>query len=244
MYRIGDFSRITSLTVKALRYYDEEGLLKPSYRDKDNLYRYYDDKDVLLNYSNESDLAYFLNEKKGMIEGKIKRERELVKKINLYIKPEFAGGECMNMDYKVEIKEIPSVTVASIRFTGRYDSVGEYYGKIYRAVKGKSTGFPFNCYYDEEYKEEADIEICVPVSKGFSAPGVTVRTLPKIKAVCTLHKGPYEKLNLAYKAVLDYIEANGLKSSVPSREMYIKGPGMVFKGNPNNYETEIIIPVE
>ena len=26
MYRIGEFSRITSLTVKALRYYDEEGI--------------------------------------------------------------------------------------------------------------------------------------------------------------------------------------------------------------------------
>ena len=44
MYRIGEFSRITSLTVKALRYYDEEGILSPSERDK-NGYRLYNETD-------------------------------------------------------------------------------------------------------------------------------------------------------------------------------------------------------
>ena len=45
MYKIGVFSEITGLSIKALRYYDEIGLLKPS---KDNYtnYRYYDDKDI------------------------------------------------------------------------------------------------------------------------------------------------------------------------------------------------------
>ena len=45
MYKIGVFSEITGLSIKALRYYDEIGLLKPS---KDNFtnYRYYDEKDI------------------------------------------------------------------------------------------------------------------------------------------------------------------------------------------------------
>ncbi|NLI91888.1 MAG: MerR family DNA-binding transcriptional regulator, partial [Peptococcaceae bacterium] len=29
MYKISEFSKITHLTIKALRYYDEEGILKP-----------------------------------------------------------------------------------------------------------------------------------------------------------------------------------------------------------------------
>ena len=45
MYQISQFSKISGLTGKALRYYDEQGMLKPSYRDKNTLYRYYDEND-------------------------------------------------------------------------------------------------------------------------------------------------------------------------------------------------------
>ncbi|HEY9435857.1 MAG TPA: MerR family DNA-binding transcriptional regulator, partial [Blastocatellia bacterium] len=35
MFRIGDFSKLTRVSVKALRFYDEVGLLKPTYVDRD-----------------------------------------------------------------------------------------------------------------------------------------------------------------------------------------------------------------
>jgi DNA-binding transcriptional MerR regulator len=41
MYRIGQFSQITKVTVKALRFYEEEGLIEPRYVDPVNGYRYY-----------------------------------------------------------------------------------------------------------------------------------------------------------------------------------------------------------
>lgn len=44
MYKIGGFSKITGLTVKALRYYDEQGILAPSERLKSN-YRLYNEQD-------------------------------------------------------------------------------------------------------------------------------------------------------------------------------------------------------
>lgn len=49
---------------------------------------------------------------------------------------------------------------------------------------------------------------------------------------------------MAYKAILDYAGEHDLKCLTPSREIYLKGPGMIFKGNPNKYVTEIIIPIE
>ena len=134
--------------------------------------------------------------------------------------------------------------VASIRYKGKYSDVGKYIGKIYKAVKGNGKGAPFNCYYDSEYREEADIELCVPTSKSVNNSEVTSKELPRIKAICTTHNGTYESLNKAYKAILDYAKENNLKCLIPSREVYIKGPGMIFKGNPNNYITEIIIPIE
>src|SRR5438128_819456 len=41
MFRIGEFSRLTQVTVKALRYYDEVGLLQPAAVDELTGYRYY-----------------------------------------------------------------------------------------------------------------------------------------------------------------------------------------------------------
>ncbi|WP_395014644.1 GyrI-like domain-containing protein [Robinsoniella peoriensis] len=60
----------------------------------------------------------------------------------------------------------------------------------------------------------------------------------------TMHTGSYEGLHRAYKALLDYAREKGYTCITPSREVYHKGPGMIFKGNPNKYVTEIIIPVE
>ena len=41
MFKIGDFSRLSLVSVKALRYYDELGLLKPARVDESTGYRYY-----------------------------------------------------------------------------------------------------------------------------------------------------------------------------------------------------------
>ena len=65
-----------------------------------------------------------------------------------------------------------------------------------------------------------------------------------VKAICTTHIGSYESINLAYKALTDYAAANRLETFTPSREVYIKGPGMIFKGNPNKFITELIIPIK
>ncbi len=46
MYKIGEFSKLTGLSIKALRYYDEIDLLKPSKIDDFTNYRYYEEKDL------------------------------------------------------------------------------------------------------------------------------------------------------------------------------------------------------
>lgn len=265
MYKISDFSKITNLTVKALRYYDEECILTPSYRDKENSYRYYDEKDfqkaqliallreldfsiseirdVLSSCDSPDDLSYYLEEKRSMIESNISGEKKLIQKINLYIKSR--NTEETGMNYKIEVREIAPVTVASIRYKGKYSDTGLYIGKIFKAVKGGGAGAPFSCYYDAEHKEgDADIELCVPTTKSISDSSVSAKKLSAIKAICTTHAGSYDTLNSAYKALLDYANEHSISCLTPSREVYVKGPGMVFKGNPNNYITEIIIPFE
>jgi effector-binding domain-containing protein len=77
------------------------------------------------------------------------------------------------------------------------------------------------------------------VRKGNSGDGISVRELKGGKCVSIIHKGPYDKLGDSYKKIFSYINEKNYKTEIPSREVYIKGPGMIFKGNPNNYLTEI-----
>lgn len=41
MFKIGEFSKLAMVTVKTLRFYDEEGILKPVFVDQWTNYRYY-----------------------------------------------------------------------------------------------------------------------------------------------------------------------------------------------------------
>jgi effector-binding domain-containing protein len=62
--------------------------------------------------------------------------------------------------------------------------------------------------------------------------------------VALIHKGPYEQLGHSYGRITRYIKEKGYTIISPTREVYLKGPGMIFKGNPMNYLTEIQMLVE
>ncbi|QGU96337.1 MerR family transcriptional regulator [Clostridium bovifaecis] len=264
MYKISEFSKITTLTIKALRYYDEQGILQPSCRTKNN-YRMYDNndfekakmivllrklkfsiaeiKDVLNNCSDKVELQCYLLEKKSMIAKEIEKEKTLIKEINRYISPN-KNVEVNSMNYEFQVRNIAAIKVISVRFKGSYCDIGKYIKLLYKSAKNHAAGAPMNLYYDDEYKENADIELCIPVSGLISRGDIVVKKLPQINALCTTHIGSYETINLAYKSIIDYANEKGLIMNLPSREVYRKGPGMIFKGNPEKYVTEIIIPIK
>ena len=84
----------------------------------------------------------------------------------------------------------------------------------------------------------------MPVRKGKAVEGISVRELPGGRCVSLLHKGPYEQLGRSYAKILTYLKDKGYECVLPTREVYLKGPGMIFKGNPKNYLTEIQMMVK
>lgn len=46
MYKIGEFSSLSKTTIKTIRYYEKEGLIKPSLIDEYTGYRYYEAKQL------------------------------------------------------------------------------------------------------------------------------------------------------------------------------------------------------
>jgi effector-binding domain-containing protein len=140
---------------------------------------------------------------------------------------------------------VETILIAGHRMRGKYQDVGQGLKLIYKSMGSQVNGKPITLYYDSEYKEDdADYEPCVPVRKGKDAEGIFVRELKGGSCVSLIHKGPYEKLSESYKKLFGYVNEKGYKTKIPSREIYLKGPGMIFKGNPKNYLTEIQFFIE
>jgi effector-binding domain-containing protein len=89
----------------------------------------------------------------------------------------------------------------------------------------------------------ADIEVAFPVRALLRAEGVSCRLLPGGRAVTLQHRGPFQEIGRAYRRLFDHLREKDLRPSLPTREVYLKGPGMLFSGNPKHYVTEIQVLV-
>lgn len=263
MYSIGEFSKITGLTVKTLRFYHEQGVLVPSQVDEQTGYRYYaagkietarviaelrklaftlaDIAEILSNCDDEADMLDYLVGQRQLVQEKLRAYRQIGTALDQIIRREQEAREAMNdATFQVEEKDLEATLIAGVRMQGKYSDCGRGFAKIGKALGRHLCGKPLLLHYDSEYKEDnADFEACIPVRQGTSKDGISVRELPSGHCVALLHQGPYQDLGRSYAKILDYIKQHGYEIEMPTREVYIKGPGMIFKGNPKKYLTEI-----
>lgn len=149
------------------------------------------------------------------------------------------------MNYSIEIKAIEPIRVASIGYKGPVAGASKVFPKVFKAIQGKANGAPFFCYYVMNPETKCgEMDLCVPTAENPSGNGVTIKEIPRIKALCVTHVGSYESMNCAYEAIANYAQENKLALGLPFREVYIKGPGMFLKGNPDKYITEILFPLK
>lgn len=263
-YQIGDFSRISRLSIKTLRYYHECDLLHPTYIDNDTGYRYYNEvslekvniinnlkelgfplkeiKEILHNYNDDTELLESLMKKQEEIHNKIVGYQNMHKNLELLIRQTRQEEEVFMTSLNNEISEkvIENTLVASIRFKGRYQEIEYYLNKLYKYFGKHSIGSPFSLYYDYDFKEEdADIEACVPVKVPVDTEGIKSRIINGGKALTILHKGPYESIGSSYKTLIDHVNQHNMHPSLPTREVYLKGPGVIIPRNPNKFITEV-----
>lgn len=265
-FSIGEFSKISSLTIKSLRLYHEKALLVPEV-DRFTGYRYYNEanyeraraiqvlktfnftlaeiKEILDDCDEENELLPQLERKLAEIDDKIQRYHEISSMIQSFIQHQRESNMSNHKEFEIEEKELETVLIAGYRMTGRYQDVGKGISLLYKKLGHHINGKAMTLYYDREYKEEdADFEPCFPVRKGKDAEGISVRELKGGRCVSLIHKGPYETLGNSYKKVYAYLNEKGYRTALPTREVYIKAPGWILKGNPRNYLTEIQIMIE
>ncbi|WP_105614688.1 GyrI-like domain-containing protein [Vallitalea okinawensis] len=149
------------------------------------------------------------------------------------------------MDDHIVIKDIDPIRVATMRYKGQFTEAGKHFPQVFKGIKGKSNGAPFFCYHSVDVKTGvADMELCVPTMETPNHGGITVKELPRVRALSITHIGPYDTLPMTYEIIQNYIQENTLVTEIPWREVFIKGPGMLLKGNPNKYITEILFPLK
>ncbi|HEW79103.1 MAG TPA: MerR family transcriptional regulator [Phycisphaerales bacterium] len=265
MFTIGELSKITGLSVKALRFYHEKQVLIPPYIDEKTGYRYYDHssiekayiityfrkmefpvseiKEILDNYDDQADILDYLQRHKQLIEDKMRKYRNIAISLDNIISNEKEAIQTMqNSKFEVEEKTLQPMLIAGVRMKGKYSDCGKGFSQIARSLGRSICGKPFCLHYDGEYREDdANFEACMPVRKSKQVDGISVRQLPGGRCISLLHKGPYEQLGRSYEKILGYAKQKGLEPDLPSREIYLKGPGMILKGNPRKYLTEIQI---
>jgi len=271
MFKIGEFSKLSQVTVKTLRYYDKLGLLKPAEVDRFTSYRYYSAsqlprlnrilalKDLGLSLDQigqllEDDLSPeqirgMLRLKQAEIRQQVQEEQARLARVEQRLR--YIEQEDKMPTYDVVVKKVASQRVAAVR--GVIPSYGEQ-GQLWDELcaylaqhKLESAGPCFTLYYDEGYKErDVDAEVCEPVSADApltSRERVKVYELPTVETMaCVVHRGRYDDLGQAYMDLLAWIEANGYQIAGPNRDVYLSGPES--GGDPTTYVTEVQVPVE
>jgi effector-binding domain-containing protein len=148
------------------------------------------------------------------------------------------------MEYGIVIKDIEPIRVAMMRYEGPVVEAKKYFPGVFKSIGGKSTGAPFFCFHQVDLTNGFGVmELCVPTGEIPAGQGVEAKTFPRINGLCLTHYGSYENLPVSYQRLHGFIAAKEISVGRPWREVYIKGPGMLLRGNPSKYITEIIFPI-
>ncbi len=270
MIRIGDFSKLSRISIKTLRFYDEMDLLKPVEVDRFTGYRYYEYGQLarLNRILALKDLGFALEEIRKMLESdlsleqmrgmlklreaesrqKVREEAERLLRIEARLK-QIEQEEVMSK-YDVVIKKIEPLKVASVR--GVVPTPPDQ-GTLWRELEGylamhrvRGMGPCLSLYHDDEYKErDWDIEVCEPIAEDVPpSKRIVVQELPLVETMaCTIHAGPFVTLNEAYDAIMRWVDENGYHIAGPVREVYLKTAKQGSQTDPGTV-TEIQVPVE
>ncbi len=268
MFKIGEFSKLSQVPVKTLRYYDEIDLLKPAEVDQFTDYRFYSaeqlprlnrilalkDLDLSLAQIGElldgdlpaEQIRGMFRMKQAEMRGRVKEEQARLARVERRLRQIEQEGTMSTEE--VVIKSIPTMKIAGVReVISTYSDISSLYSALFKHTgrnRARPAGPAMAIYYDEGYRERhIDVEAAVPLSKHIpDGERVKVRELPAVEEMaCIVHKGSYDNFSEPYSRLLTWIEANGYRISGPNREVYIKGPGLLTK--PEKYVTELQIPV-
>ncbi|GLF88504.1 MULTISPECIES: MerR family transcriptional regulator [Bacillus] len=249
MFKIGDFSMLSKVPVKTLRYYDQIDLLKPKQIDQESGYRYYSAEQLLevnriflykeLGFTLKQ-MGQLLREdisveqiqgmfllKESEIQQLIEREQQKLARIKERMHLIKREG-CVEKEQEVIIKSVESKRFMSFQSNGTVDEIPSFFQTFHHLLHPQELNSePQIVLWRESIAKESEFEFEVGYSakaiRGSLPKSITIRTLPAEETMATLlfhSDSPFAQT--ACVDLATWIEHNGyrMKEDQPGREIY------------------------
>lgn len=269
LFKIGDFSKLTMISIRMLRHYDNINLLTPEYIDYSSGYRYYSVqqlsqasriqslksmgfslntiKNLLEIYENPENLKQYLKihflqlmEESDKLKNQILLVNSMINNI---------GKDDKTMNYNVTIKKFPEMQAASIRsIIPTYYDEGNLWTQLHKELEGQKIQYtnPSYCmsvYFDEGYKENnVDVELRLSVTGKYTdTENVKFKNFNSITAATVIMKGDFTNIYGCCEAIGKWISDNKYSIDGSMFIIYHTNPGK--EKNTEKWITEICFPV-
>ncbi|ASA20851.1 MerR family transcriptional regulator [Paenibacillus donghaensis] len=270
MFRIGDFSKLSNISIRMLRHYDKLGVLIPEKTDQDTGFRYYSaaqlrtvNKIQMLKemgfslaiikemLSSDGDLAkiraYF-----AVREAELQEELWLLNTQNQLLASslELLRRDVLPMEYHVLVKSIPERAVISARrIIPTYADEHLLWGQLYSELAGQNLPIaapPYGLaiFHDQEHKD-SDVDVEVQLAVGGSgdqlSPGVVYKMAPETRVASITMNGEYDQMGSVFETAAQWMEDNGYRLAGSMFNIYHVSPAQ--DPDPENWVTEACFPV-
>ena len=267
LIRIGEFSTLTRLSVRMLRYYDANGVLSPATIDDFTGHRFYASlqvRDATL-IRQLRDVGFSVSAIAALLPQRDDPEalgRALaVQRDQLVADAEAVRHRIAEIDRLIShttrratmaditVTTHPAQLVAALRTKiDTYADEHKAWVKFMETFTAQGltyTGEPCGAtFHDPEYRDsDIDIEIWEPVAPGAAASEpLVIRKLPEQRVAVAAFRGGYDQFGPVNEELAEYITRSGLKITGPMYNRYIVGPVQVQ--DPAQYLTEVCVPVD
>jgi DNA-binding transcriptional MerR regulator/effector-binding domain-containing protein len=260
---IGDFSRMTHLSVKALRHYHAEGVLEPAAVDPFTGYRSYDVSQVPAAQviRRLRDLRMPLEAIRAVLAAPDveSRNREIavhLTRMEQQLQQTQASVAALRALLEgppprpaIELRAIPAVTAFTVRETvNAADLVGwgtEAFGALMAAAGAAAAGCLGALFPGDFFElERSEITVFLPVRDGGARPAAgRVRTeeIPATEAAILVHEGSLADSDRTYGALGTAVAERAIGVDGPIREYYLTG--FADTGDERRHRTEVCWPV-
>lgn len=262
---IGDFSKASQLSIKALRYYHEEGMLVPAEVDSATGYRRYDPDQLataltigrlrslelpvaeiaaILASPDPESVAVVLKAHRAQMEDRLEAIERILSSVYELL------GEAARQTAHVHERWAPAQTIVSVRGITPAANLGAFLDAANAELNAflaerelLAAGHSGALYTGESFDEDAlDVEVFVPLAEPCAPVGrIGCRELDAQRLAVTVHEGPYEDISAAFAALAAWIAHHDRTPGGPLRELKLVGPEHTT--DPRAYRTEVGWPV-
>ena len=266
LLQIGEFARLTGLSVRTVRYYGDVGLLPPATVDPSTGYRRYRVEQVerasrlvALKSTGLSldEIGLVLDDRltghqfRDLLKAKVAALAEEETRISEQLQLAKVQLEQLErrLDKKmaeVTIKTTERTTIAFVRDqVGSTADIAPLFPRLFEAVNpAEATGPGGNIYhYFADDGSSIDVEAFVPISdeQTVNAPADT-RVIGPVEVASVMHHGSFNRLHEAHTELLSWVEANGYTVAGPAYEWNLVCTPPVTQDN-ESYVTEVQVEV-